>query len=222
VHRRVKKRARLACATLLTLAAAASAGSDVTSTFFGTIVASQDTANIAERGAGRSMLDGLEVRVVVAFDPSRAPPDADPSPDIGRYTTRDARDAWLRLVSVEVGGRLMPTPQFDGSVTRHDAEQHILVTSSGDVHIFIDLDWEDEETGAYLDHALRIGLDGAAREGDALVPLIGPDASVRGVGSFSLHRIAPGGSLEAYLGFDFRLTGAANGAARSGGARLTP
>lgn len=198
-------------AILLALAAGTVAAGELATVFIGEILASRDTGDFAGFGAGDGILDGLEVRVVIALDPSRAPPDADPSSFVGRYVTRDSRDAWLHIVTVEVGGRVLPAPRFVGSVTAHDADQRILVTASGDVSIFIDLDWEDEGTGAFLDRALRIGLDGAARTDDAPAPLIGSDARVHGTGSFSMQRIAPGGTPDAYLGFDFRVTGVASG-----------
>ena len=213
---------RPALAACLALAAGDSAADDVSTVFFGRILSSQDAVNTAGFGAGRGVLDGLEIRVVIALDPDRAPSDADPLPGVGRYATRDPMDSWLRIVSVEIGGRLLPPPRFSGSVTKHDADQRILATSAGDVHIFIDLDWEDETAGVFLDQALRIGLDGAVRTDDALVPLIGAGAEVSGTGSFSVHRIAPGGTRDAYLGIDFRLTGASSAAARESEGTVTP
>ena len=207
---------------LVTIMAGTAAAGEVSSTFEGRIVSSLDTTGVAGFGAGRGVLDGLDVRIVVALDPSRAPPDGDPSPTVGRYATRVSSAAWLRIVSVEIGGRKLPAARMIGSITGHDADQQILVTALGDVRVFVDLDWEDAATGAFLDHALRIGLDGAARMDDMLVPLIGAQASVRGTGSFSVHRIAPGNGRGDYLGFDFRLTDATTDAAGAADAPVIP
>lgn len=201
----VYKLVRILLLSLLAVVPVSTVAAETACAIRGTIISSQDTAGTLGRGQGRGVLDGFGVEVRIAVDPVRAPADASVSPDIGRYASRVANEAWLRLDAVEIAGQALELRRFEGSVTRHDAEQRLLVTAAGYVHVFVDIDWEDESTGAFLDEALRIGLDGPERTSDVPVPFLGPATPVEGSGSFSLLRIAPGGALEAYVGFDFRI-----------------